>query len=106
MTEPYHSATIQPPIIAYTVARVYRVTGDEEFLAGVAAHPDALLPLPAGGAGPGQRRADRCVIQPEEAGTDCSPKYDEILGLGGPLEPGVHHRAEEGVRGLRASAAR
>ena len=33
MTEPYYSATIQPPIIAYAVARVYRATGDEEFLA-------------------------------------------------------------------------
>ena len=32
MTSPYFSATIQPPIVAYAVERVYRATGDTEFL--------------------------------------------------------------------------
>ena len=31
-TSDYYSATMQPPIIAYTVERVYRATGDQEFL--------------------------------------------------------------------------
>ena len=29
--DPHYSSTIQPPIIAYAVERVYRATGDEEF---------------------------------------------------------------------------
>ena len=80
MTEPYYSATIQPPIIAYAVERVYRTTGDEAFRA------EALPILTAYYR---YLRAARdpdgdgliAVIQPEEAGTDCSPKYDELLGL-------------------------
>ena len=80
MTEPYFSATIQPPIIAYAVARIYRVTGDEEFL------QEALPILTAYYRYLREARDPDndgliAVIQPEEAGTDCSPKYDEILGL-------------------------
>ncbi len=80
MTEPYFSATIQPPIIAYAVARIYRVTGDEEFLR------EALPVLTAFYRYLREARDPDndgliAVIQPEEAGTDCSPKYDEILGL-------------------------
>ena len=80
MTEPYYSATIQPPIIAYAVARVYRATGDEEFLA------EALPILTAYYRYLREARDPDndgliAAIQPEEAGTDCSPKYDEILGL-------------------------
>ena len=80
MTEPYYSATIQPPIIAYAVARVYRATGDKEFLA------EALPILTRYYRYPREARDPDndgliAVIQPEEAGTDCSPKYDEILGL-------------------------
>ena len=54
MTELHYSATIQPPIIAYTVARVYRVDRRRRVPAGGSAHPDSLLPLPAGSAGPGR----------------------------------------------------
>ena len=40
-TSPYYSSTIQPPIIAYAVERVYRATGDDGFL-------KAALPVPLG----------------------------------------------------------
>ena len=78
--DPHYSSTIQPPIIAYAVERVYRATGDEEFRSGALPvlvnfyrwlrevrdpDNDGLI----------------AVIQPEEAGTDCSPKYDGALGL-------------------------
>ena len=80
MTEPYYSATIQPPIIAYAVARVYRKTEDKEFLA------EALPILTAYYRYLREARDPDndgliAAIQPEEAGTDCSPKYDEVLGL-------------------------
>ena len=80
MTEPHYSATIQPPIIAYAVERVYRTTGDEAF------REEALPILTAYYRYLREARDPDndgliAAIQPEEAGTDCSPKYDEILGL-------------------------
>ena len=80
MTSPYFSATIQPPIIAYAVERVYRATGDTQFR-------DAALPILVAYYRWLRYHRDPdddgliAVIQPEEAGTDCSPKYDEALGL-------------------------
>jgi glycogen debranching enzyme len=80
MTSPYYSSTTQPPIIAYAVERVYQATGDEAF-------KEAALPkLVAFYRWVRQSRDPDgdgliAVIQPEEAGTDCSPKYDDILGL-------------------------
>ena len=80
MTSPYYSSTMQPPIIAYAVERVYQATGDEAF-------KDAALPKLIAFYRWVRESRDPdedgliAVIQPEEAGTDCSPKYDEILGL-------------------------
>ena len=80
MTSPNFSATIQPPIIAYAVERVYRATGDEQFR-------DAALPVLVAYYRWLRYHRDPdedgliAIIQPEEAGTDCSPKYDEALGL-------------------------
>ena len=80
MTSPYFSATIQPPIVAYAVERVYRATGDGDFL-------NAALPVLTAYYRWLRHNRDPdedgliAVIQPEEAGTDCSPKYDDALGL-------------------------
>ena len=79
-TSDYYSSTMQPPIIAYTVERIYQATGDEEFR-------QAALPVLTSYYRWLQRVRDPdedgliAVIQPEEAGTDCSPKYDDVLGL-------------------------
>jgi glycogen debranching enzyme len=80
MTSPYFSATIQPPIVAYAVERVYRASGDADFL-------NSALPALTNYYRWLRYHRDPdedgliAVIQPEEAGTDCSPKYDEALGL-------------------------
>jgi glycogen debranching enzyme len=80
MTSPNYSSTMQPPIIAYAVERVYQATGDEAF-------KEMALPILTGFYRwlRDNRDPDNdgliAVIQPEEAGTDCSPKYDEALGL-------------------------
>lgn len=79
-TSPYYSSTIQPPIIAYAVERVYRATGDESFL-------KAALPVLKAYYRWLKENRDSddddliSIIQPEESGIDCSPKYDEDLGL-------------------------
>ena len=77
---PNFSSTIQPPILAYAVERVYHTTGDEAFL-------QRSLPVLVKYYRWLKENRDPdddgllAIIQPEEAGTDCSPKYDEILGL-------------------------
>ena len=79
-TSDYYSSTMQPPIIAYTVERIYQATGDDDFR-------DAALPVLVAYYRWLRRVRDPdgdgliAVIQPEEAGTDCSPKYDQVLGL-------------------------
>ncbi len=78
--DPHYSSTMQPPIIAYAVERVYQATGDEAF------KNDALPVLTNYYRWLREARDPDndgliAVIQPEEAGTDCSPKYDEALGL-------------------------
>ena len=79
-TSDFYSATMQPPIIAYAVDRIYQATGDEEFR-------EAAMPVLVAYYRWLRRMRDPdgdgliAVIQPEEAGTDCSPKYDEALGL-------------------------
>lgn len=80
MTALYYSATIQPPLIAYAVERVYQATGDTAFR-------DAALPALTAYYRWLRYHRDPdddgliAIIQPEEAGTDCSPKYDAALGL-------------------------
>ena len=79
-TTEFYSSTMQPPLIAYTVERIYEATGDEEFRA-------AAVPVLTAYYRWLRRMRDPdddgliAVIQPEEAGTDCSPKYDDVLGL-------------------------
>ena len=77
---PNFSCTIQPPILAYAVERVYQATSDEAFR-------ERSLPVLVNYYRWLKENRDPdndgllSIIQPEEAGTDCSPKYDEILGL-------------------------
>ncbi len=79
-TSPNFSATIQPPIIAYAVERVFQATGDQSFR-------DEALPLLIKFYRWLRSNRDPdddgliSIIQPEEAGTDCSPKFDDALGL-------------------------
>ena len=77
---PNFSSTIQPPILAYAVERVYQATGDEAFR-------ERSLPVLVNYYRwlKENRDPDKdgllSIIQPEESGIDCSPKYDEILKL-------------------------
>src|SRR5690348_13173755 len=80
LADPYFTATLQPPVIARAVWRVYHATRDDAFLAEVLpkilrffrwlkAHrdpdDDGLI----------------AIIQPDESGLDASPKYDVLMDL-------------------------
>ena len=95
-TSPYYSSTIQPPILAYAVERAYQATGDEAFLS------DAIPTLKAYYRWLRENRDPDddgllAIIQPEESGIDCSPKYDEDLHSGGAYQPGLHTGVEEAI---------
>jgi glycogen debranching enzyme len=80
LAHPFYTATLQPPVLARSVWRIYRATHDDAFLAEVLpkvlrffrwlkAHrdpdDDGLI----------------AIIQPDESGLDASPKYDVLMQL-------------------------
>src|SRR6266550_6299425 len=86
LAHPFYTATIQPPVVARAVLRIYEATGDKHFVR------DVLPPI---------RRFFRwlkayrdpdddsliAIIQPDESGLDASPKYDGLMGIAsGPPE--------------------
>ena len=80
LADPYYTATIQPPVIARAVARIFEATGDVAFIR------EVLPPL---------LRFFRwlkayrdpdddtliAIIQPDESGLDASPKYDAAMEI-------------------------
>src|SRR5437660_9075618 len=80
LADPFYTATIQPPVVARAVLRIYQATGDKEFVR------EVLPPI---------RRFFRClkayrdpdddslvaIIQPDESGLDASPKYDRLARI-------------------------
>jgi glycogen debranching enzyme len=81
---PYFTATIQPPVVARAVERIFEATGDKTFvremLPPMARFFDWLARV---------RDPDDdgliALIQPDESGLDASPKYDKAMGI--PYEP-------------------
>jgi glycogen debranching enzyme len=81
LADPFYTATIQPPVVARAVLRIYEATGDKEFVR------EVLPPI---------RRFFRwlkayrdpdddsliAIIQPDESGLDASPKYDGLMRIG------------------------
>jgi glycogen debranching enzyme len=81
LAHPYYTTTVQPPVLARAVWRVYQATKDREFL---------LEVLPAVMRFFRWLKAYRdpdddhliALIQPDESGLDASPKYDVLMQLG------------------------
>jgi len=74
----YTSSSIQPPVLATALERVYRATGDRRFLA-------QCLPATAayyrwlGDARDPDGDDLIAIIQPDESGVDASPKFDPLM---------------------------
>jgi len=80
LADPFFTGTIQPPVVARAVQRIYDATGDTAFVR------EVLPPI---------RRFFRwlkavrdpdddalvALIQPDESGLDASPKYDALMGI-------------------------
>lgn len=84
LAHPYFTATIQPPVVARAVERIFDETGDtafvREMLPPVVRFFDWLARV---------RDPDNdglvAIIQPDESGLDASPKYDKAMGI--PYDP-------------------
>jgi glycogen debranching enzyme len=80
LADPFFTATVQPPVLARAVWRVYQATKDHDFL---------LEVLPATLRFFRWLKAYRdpdddhliAIIQPDESGLDASPKYDVLMNL-------------------------
>jgi glycogen debranching enzyme len=80
LADEFYTATVQPPVLARAVWRVYQATKDRQFLADV---------LPATLRYFRWLKAYRdpdddhliAIIQPDESGLDASPKYDVLMQL-------------------------
>jgi glycogen debranching enzyme len=84
LAHPYFTATIQPPVVARAVERIFDATGDKAFVR-------ELLPPIVRFFDWLERVRDPdndglvAIIQPDESGLDASPKYDKAMGI--PYDP-------------------
>jgi glycogen debranching enzyme len=84
LAHPFYTATIQPPVIARALERIFDATGDASFVRDMfppmARFFDWLARV---------RDQDHddlvAIIQPDESGLDASPKYDAAMGI--PSQP-------------------
>jgi glycogen debranching enzyme len=99
LADPFYTATIQPPVVARAVLRIYEVTGDAEFVR------EVLPPI---------RRFFRwlkayrdpdddsliAIIQPDESGLDASPKYDRLMQIASGAPEETLQQLRQGMRRL------
>src|SRR5256885_14060159 len=81
---PYFTATIQPPVVARAVERIFAATGDAAFVREVLPPIVAFFDWLARVRDP-DRDGLVAIIQPDESGLDASPKYDRAMGI--PFDP-------------------
>jgi glycogen debranching enzyme len=81
---PYFTATIQPPVVARAVERIFEATGDKDFVREVLPPMVRFFDWLARVRDP-DNDGLVALIQPDESGLDASPKYDKAMGI--PYDP-------------------
>jgi len=81
---PYFTATIQPPVVARAVERIFEATGDTAFVRDMLPPMVRFFDWLARVRDP-DNDGLIALIQPDESGLDASPKYDKAMGI--PYEP-------------------
>ena len=81
---PYFTATIQPPVIARAVERIFEATGDKDFVREMLPPMVRFFDWLARVRDP-DNDGLVALIQPDESGLDASPKYDKAMGI--PYDP-------------------
>src|SRR5207248_495687 len=75
----YTSSSIQPPVLAVALERVYQATGDQAFLQRCLPRTAAFYRWLAEARDP-DLDGLIAIIQPDESGVDASPKFDPLMG--------------------------
>lgn len=98
LAHPFYTATIQPPVLARAVERIYDATGDAAFVREI--FPPTVRFFDWLARVRDQDHDDLvAIIQPDESGLDASPKYDGLMGI--PIDP-----PDETLPALRRSMQR
>jgi len=84
LAHPFYTATIQPPVVARAVERIFEVTGDKNFVREMLPPMVRFFDWLARARDPDDDGLV-AIIQPDESGLDASPKYDEAMGI--PYDP-------------------
>jgi glycogen debranching enzyme len=82
LAHPYYTATIQPPVVARAVARIFEATGDTAFVREVLPPILRFFRWLKAYRDPDDDSLV-AIIQPDESGLDASPKYDHRMGVSG-----------------------
>jgi glycogen debranching enzyme len=98
LAEPFYTATVQPPVLARAIWRVYQATKDREFLLEVLPPTMRFFRWLKAYRDPDDDHLI-AIIQPDESGLDASPKYDILMHLN-------DRPAEQLGNGLRTSMDR
>ena len=80
LAHPYYTATLQPPVLARAIWRVYQATHDAAFLAEVLPPTLRFFRWLKAYRDPDDDGLI-AIIQPDESGLDASPKYDVVMQL-------------------------
>jgi glycogen debranching enzyme len=81
MADPFYTATVQPPVLARAVWRVYQATKDRQFLLDVLPATLRFFRWLKAYRDPDDDHLI-AIIQPDESGLDASSKYDVLMRLG------------------------
>jgi glycogen debranching enzyme len=80
LADPFYTATVQPPVLARAVWRVYQATKDRQFLLDVLPATLRFFRWLKAYRDPDDDHLI-AIIQPDESGLDASPKYDVLMNL-------------------------
>src|ERR1051326_6204361 len=80
LADPFYTATVQPPVLARAVWRVYQATKDKAFLLDVLPTTMRFFRWLKAYRDPDDDHLI-AIIQPDESGLDASPKYDLSMSL-------------------------
>jgi glycogen debranching enzyme len=81
LAHPFFTATVQPPVLARAIWRVYQATKDKAFLLEVLPAAMRLFRWLKAYRDPDDDQLI-AIIQPDESGLDACPKYDVLMQLG------------------------
>jgi glycogen debranching enzyme len=99
LAHPFFTATVQPPVLARSVERIFEATGDRAFVREALPSVRRIFDWWADVRDPDEDGLV-AIVQPDESGLDASPKYDEAMRIDGTAAP------EEVLPALRRSMKR